>query len=71
MEEWKNNRAEIEIRLASEKIMKEAADKVKLAEDSEWDKICASIYVGSREDDDNIDWVISLLKTNYNPPTLK
>lgn len=55
MSDWKNDRAEAEMQKAE----RENMEKVKIAMakeiDEKWDKVKASLYVGSKPEDDSID----------------
>lgn len=71
MEDWKKDRLSIEIHENEKKIMAEALEKKKKAEDEKWDNIRKELYVGERMMDDNIDWVINKLKETYQLPIKK
>lgn len=68
MEDWKNNRAEAEMKIAEVEIMKKAAKAKKEAIDKEWDLIKEHLYVGSGPEDDSIDWVIDEMRKKYEFP---
>ena len=58
-EEWKSERAEVEMRQGTDAIMKAAQEKAKHEEEKKWDKM------------GQIDFVIELLKDKYELPELK
>jgi len=68
MEDWKNDRAEAEMRVGEAEMMQKAAEKRKLEEDEKWSKIKESLYVGSKPEDDSIDWVLGELIKKYELP---
>jgi hypothetical protein len=68
MSDWKNERAEAEMKLAGEQMMKQALEKKIKEENEKWSEIKQSLYVGSKPEDDSIDWVIDELKKKYELP---
>jgi hypothetical protein len=70
-EEWKSERAEAEMREGTESIMKAAQEKAKQEEDQKWDVLKANLSVGNENKKDQIDFVISLLKEQYELPELR
>lgn len=79
MEDWKNDRSEAEMKLAGEKMMKQAAEAKSKKEDEKWDKIKESLHAVSKEtaqsdidfveiDIYTIDWVIDNLRKKYELP---
>jgi len=71
MGDWKNDRAEVEMKLAGDKMMREAADAKFREETAKWDKMKESLYVGSEREDDSIDWVVDMIRHKYELPTEK
>jgi hypothetical protein len=69
MEDWKNERAEFEMRNAGEEIMKKAAEIKKHEDDPKWEKLKESLYLGNKTEDDIINSVIDTLKAKYHFPT--
>jgi len=69
MEDWKNERAEYEMKINGEEIMKKAAELKKHEDDPKWEKIKESLYVGNKVEDDIINLVIDKLKAKYHFPT--
>ena len=69
MEDWKNERAEFEMRNSGEEIMKKAAEIKKHEDDPNWEKLKESLYVGNKTEDDIISSVIDTLKAKYHFPT--
>lgn len=71
MEDWKKDRLSIEIHENDKKIMAEALEKKRKAEDEKWYELRKELYVGESEDDKNIDWVIDRLRDKYELPVKK
>lgn len=71
MEDWKKDRLSIEIHENEKKIMAEALEKKRKAEDEKWFELRQSLYVGESEADKNIDWVVDRLKDKYELPIKK
>ena len=71
MEEWKKDRLSIEIHENEKKIMAEALEKKRKAEDEKWYELRKELYVGDSEDDKKIDWVIDRLRSKYELPVKK
>ena len=69
MSDWKNERAEAAMKGAESEMMKKASEKRKLEVDEKWSKIKESLYVGSKPEDDSVDWVIDELRKQYELPT--
>jgi hypothetical protein len=70
-EEWKSERAEVEMRQGTDAIMKAAQEKAKQEEDQKWEEIKDNLAVGQEDKKDIIDFVIELLKTKYELPEKK
>ncbi len=70
-EEWKSERAEAEIREGTDSIMKAAQEKAKQEEDLKWDVLKANLSVGNENKKVEIDFVINLLKVQYDLPELR
>ena len=70
-EEWKSERAEVEMRQGTDAIMKAAQEKAKQEEDQKWEAIKANLAVGHEDKKDPIDFVVELLKNKYELPILK
>jgi len=70
-EEWKSERAEVEMRQGTDAIMKAAQEKAKQEEDQKWEEIKDNLAVGQEDKKDTIDFVIELLKTKYELPGKK
>ena len=70
-EDWKSERAEAEMREGTESIMKAAQEKAKQEEDLKWDVLKANLSVGNENKKEQIDFVISLLKEQYELPELR
>jgi len=70
-EEWKSERAEVEMRQGTDAIMKVAQEKAKQEEDQKWEEIKDNLTVGQEDKKDTIDFVIELLKTKYELPEKK
>lgn len=51
--------------------MKKSLEDIRKKLDEEWNKIKSSLYVGSRPEDDSVDWVIDELKKQYQLPIKK
>ena len=70
-EEWKSERAEVEMRQGTDAIMKAAQEKAKQEDDQKWEAIKANLAVGHEDKKDPIDFVVELLKNKYELPVLK
>jgi hypothetical protein len=70
-EEWKSERAEVEMRQGTDAIMKAAQEKAKQEEDKKWDSLKADLSIGNEDKMGQIDFVIDLLKDKYELPALK
>jgi len=70
-EEWKSERAEVEMRQGTDAIMKAAQEKAKQDEDKKWDNLKANLSIGNENKKEQIDFVISLLKEQYELPELR
>lgn len=70
-EEWKSERAEVEMRQGTDAIMKAAQEKAKHEENQKWEEIKENLAVGQEDKKDTIDFVIELLKTKYELPEKK
>jgi predicted type IV restriction endonuclease len=68
MEDWKNDRAEAEMKSHEAEMMKKAVEAREKKENEQWNKIKESLYVGSKTEDDSIDWVINNLRKKYELP---
>lgn len=62
MGDWKNDRAEGEMRKSGEEIMQNARMESEEKENKLWDEIKQSLYVGSSDEDDMINWTINQLR---------
>jgi hypothetical protein len=69
MEDWKNEKAEFEMKNSGEEIMKKAAELKKREDDPKWEKLKKSLYVGNKTEDDIINLVIDKLLAKYHFPT--
>jgi len=56
------------MRKHEQEMMKKAAEAKKKKEDEQWDQVKSSLYVGSRKEDDDIDWVIDEMRKKYHLP---
>lgn len=70
-EEWKSERAEVEMRQGTDAIMKAAQEKAKHEEEKKWDNLKANLAIGNEDKMGQIDFVIELLKVKYELPELK
>jgi hypothetical protein len=70
-EEWKSERAEVEMRQGTDAIMKAAQEKAKQEEDQKWEAVKAYLAIGHEDKKDSIDFVIELLKNKYDLPELR
>jgi len=70
MDEFKA-RAEHEMQKAGREIMEKAAKDAKLAEDTKWDDVKETLYVGDSESDRDIDWVVDIIREHYHLPIKK
>ena len=70
-DEWKNERAEAEMRKGTESIRIAAEKKALLEIDLKWDEIKVALYSGNEERKNEIDWVIELLQLKYELPKKK
>lgn len=68
MGDWKNDRAEAEMKSHEAEMMKKAVEAREKKENEQWNKIKESLYVGSKPEDDSIDWVIDSLRKKYELP---
>jgi len=68
MGDWKNDRAEADMKSHEAEMMKKAVEAREKKENEQWDKIKESLYVGSKPEDDSIDWVIDSLRKKYELP---
>lgn len=68
MGDWKNDRAEAEMKSHEAEMMKKAVEAREKKENEQWSKIKESLYVGSKPEDDSIDWVIDNLRKKYELP---
>ncbi len=68
MEEWKNERAEFEMKLSSDQIMKRTAEMRKHEDDPKWEKLKETLLVGNKAEDDTINAVIDKLKAKFHFP---
>ena len=70
-DEWKNERAEAEMRKGTESIRIAAEKKALLEIDLKWDEVKVALYSGNEERKNEIDWVIELLQLKYELPKKK
>jgi hypothetical protein len=70
-DEWKNERAEAEMRKGTESIRIAAEKKALLEIDMKWDEVKVALYSGNEERKNEIDWVIELLQLKYELPKKK
>ena len=70
-EEWKSERAEVEMRQGTDAIMKAAQEKAKQEEDQKWEAVKNNLSVGFENKKDEIDFVVELLKSKYDLPELR
>jgi hypothetical protein len=70
-DEWKNERAEAEMRKGTEAIRIAAEKKALLEIDMKWDEVKVSLYSGNEDRKNEIDWVIELLQLKYELPKKK
>ena len=77
MEKYKRGSAEYEMRLSDEKIMKNAAENKKAAENEKWEAVKETLRIFIRTNaidstnDVEIDCVIDILRKNYQLPIVK
>ncbi len=67
-EDWKNERAEAEMREGTDSIMKAAQEKARKLEDEKWEEMKLNLSVGFENKKDEINFVIDLLKSKYELP---
>lgn len=70
-DEWKNERAEAEMRKGTESIRIAAEKKALLEIDMKWDEVKVALYSGNEERKNEIDWVIEMLQLKYELPKKK
>lgn len=68
MEDWKNDRAEADIKAHEKEMMQKAVERKKQEEDKKWDDLKKSLYLGDSEDDKFISMTIDLLREQYELP---
>lgn len=71
MSDWKNDRAEAEMREGTEQIRLDAEKKAKEKENAMWNELKESLYKGNTETDSAIVFVIDLLREKYELPVKK
>jgi len=70
MEDWKNDKAEFEMKMAEKEMMEKAAlEKVKKVDEA-WSKVKENLYVGDSEYDKFVDGIVSNMREIYELPTL-
>ncbi|MEY3049402.1 MAG: hypothetical protein RL365_1440 [Bacteroidota bacterium] len=67
-EEWKNERAESEMREGTEAIRLAAIERAKQEEDKKWNEIINDLSQEHQDRKDQIEWVINLMKASYELP---
>jgi len=67
-EEWKNERAESEMREGTEAIRLAAIERARQEEEKKWNDIIQDLSLEHQDRKDHIEWVISLLKARYELP---
>ncbi|MEY4127495.1 MAG: hypothetical protein RL737_1684 [Bacteroidota bacterium] len=67
-EEWKNERAESEMREGTEAIRLAAIERAKQEEDKKWNEIINDLSQEHPDRKDQIEWVIGLMKASYELP---
>ncbi|MFM7594834.1 MAG: hypothetical protein ACKO4Y_01505 [Flavobacteriales bacterium] len=70
-EEWKNERAESEMRQGTEAIRLAAIERARQEEAIKWNELILELSIDHQERKDQIEWVISLLKSRYELPIKK
>lgn len=68
MGDWKNEKAEMEMKRSEKEMMEKAVLRKKQEEDQKWEKIKESLYTGDSEDAKNIRWIIDTLREHYELP---
>lgn len=67
-EEWKNERAEAEMRDGTEAIRLAAMERAKREEEQQWTELIKTLSQGHEDKKDQIEWVINLLKAGFELP---
>ncbi len=71
VEDWKNDRAEVEMRQGTDAIMRAAIEKEKIKESEAWESFKISLAKENPEKTEEINTVVELIRRNYKLPEKK
>ena len=71
VEDWKNERAEVEMRQGTDAIMKAALEKEKIKENELWENFRNALIADHPERTEEINAVVELIRKNYTLPERK